>query len=299
MGVNIVSGNDSASGAFVDGDPRAVDAGVEANFRQRVIPRLKIDVVEAGKTAAFFNVEENYGAFEEAFLLGNFGSGFGLRGAEANGVLSGLDLARFFGIEEQREAKPLGLKERPFAEPGALCFAWWRTQPIAGEGIAFAKDWDGVIAGIVITIKTEKRVSRERSGGKERENQYLAWKAHAKTLPKLKTELLCIHVVGGTVAKGPVFPSNFDKIDDHVFGTQTRRRGEQFDNAFIELTFLLRLATEAQSDLNEDDLVRALDAKILGIINEIGGRVFGDDLKAIVRRNSEGVDHGLVNGVAD
>jgi len=170
MGVNIVSGNDSASGAFVDGDPRAVDAGVEANFRQRVIPRLKIDVVEAGKTAAFFNVEENYGAFEEAFLLGNFGSGFGLRGAEANGVLSGLDLARFFGIEEHHEAKPLRLKESTFAKPSALRFAWWRTQPIAGERIASAKGQEGIVAGIVIPIETEKRVSRERCGGKERKN---------------------------------------------------------------------------------------------------------------------------------
>jgi hypothetical protein len=170
MGVNVIGSDDGYASAFVDGDSRAVDAGVEANFRQRVIPRLKIGVVEVGETAALFNVEKNYGAFWEALLPGSFGSGFGLRGAEANGVLSGLDLARFFGIEEHHEAKPLRLKESTFAKPSALRFAWWRTQPIAGERIASAKGQEGIVAGIVIPIETEKRVSRERSGGKERKN---------------------------------------------------------------------------------------------------------------------------------
>ena len=158
MGVNIISRDDSYARTFANRYSGAIHTSVEPGLCESVVPGLKIGVIEVGETAAFFNVEKNYGAFREAFLLGNFGGNVGLRGAEANGVLSGLDVARLFGIEQRYEAKALGLKERAFAEPGALRFAWWRTQPIAGEGIAFAKDWEGAVARIVIAIETEKSI---------------------------------------------------------------------------------------------------------------------------------------------
>lgn len=68
--------------------------------------------------------------------------------------------------------------------------------------------------------------------------------------------------MGCAVAEGPIFPSDFNEIDDHIPGGYAGRRREEFANATEELAFLLRPSSGTQSDLHENDFFGMRNAEI-------------------------------------
>jgi hypothetical protein len=60
--LNILRGGDFHAAAFIGWHRGAIDTCLEARLAEFLRPRAKIVVVRSRKPAAFFNVEENYGA---------------------------------------------------------------------------------------------------------------------------------------------------------------------------------------------------------------------------------------------
>src|ERR1700730_15270198 len=84
---------------------------------------------------------------------------------------------------------------------------------------------------------------------------------------------LRIHILRLAIAERPVLPRNFDKIDYQIPWAQAGRLRKDFRHAFEQRTLLLRFPAHAESDLHEDDTIRPRNAKIVGRINQIPGRM--------------------------
>src|SRR5947199_909026 len=112
-------------------------------------------------------------------------------------------------------------------------------------------------------------------------------------------ETLALCVLRFAVAERPVFLEHLHQVDHDVFFADARLLVEEFGHARIEGPLHLDRAASVQRDLNDDDVVGALDVEVRGVVDEMSRVMLGDDLKAIKRRDVKGLDHRLVNGVAD
>src|SRR5713101_6095051 len=99
--------------------------------------------------------------------------------------------------------------------------------------------------------------------------------------------ILC--VLGFAVAERPVLPGYFDDVDEEILRSQAGGFCQKLDDAAEKGALLCGLAAGAHGDLHEDDFIRALDAEVLRVVEEILRRIFGDDLEAIVWRNGDGI----------
>src|SRR5580658_9188449 len=83
------------------------------------------------------------------------------------------------------------------------------------------------------------------------------------------------------VAERPVFRKHLDQIDENILRPQSGILGQPFDDAPIELLLLCRRAGVADGDLNDDQIVAALDAEIIRAIDEIVRVMFGHGHEAV------------------
>ena len=101
------------------------------------------------------------------------------------------------------------------------------------------------------------------------------------------------------VAKRPIFPGDFDQIDEQVLWSEAGRFREDFRHAFVKGAFLLRLAAGAHGDLHEDDAFRTGDAEVGWVVDQIAGRVFGDDLEAVAGWDGDGLSQRAMDTVGE
>src|SRR4051794_21250600 len=97
-------------------------------------------------------------------------------------------------------------------------------------------------------------------------------------------------VLGFTVAERPVFLPHFNKGDHHVFFAQAGVFVEQFGYTSVESALHLDGAAGVQGDLDDDDVVAALDVEVGRVVDQTAGIVLGDDLKAVERWDINGLD---------
>ena len=84
--------------------------------------------------------------------------------------------------------------------------------------------------------------------------------------------------------------------------TSSRRRPsarEVVGDAAEERALLLQRAAARQRDLDDDDVVRARDAEVARVVDQVARLVLGEELEAIVRRHVDRLDQRAVHRVAD
>ena len=98
------------------------------------------------------------------------------------------------------------------------------------------------------------------------------------------------------IAERPVLFRYFHQVDEDILLAQARFLMEQVGDALIQRLPDLQRAAGAQGDLDDHQIVRAMDVQILQVVDEVGFGMFGDDLEAVLRGDGDGLHQGTVNG---
>ena len=101
------------------------------------------------------------------------------------------------------------------------------------------------------------------------------------------------------MAEGPVFFFHFHQINENVLQTHRELCMKALGNGFVEEFFLLDGPAFAHGDLDHHQLVRAVDAQVTGIKDEMLLIVFGEDLEIIVLRHADGAVNGGIDQLPD
>src|SRR5690349_17866297 len=72
-----------------------------------------------------------------------------------------------------------------------------------------------------------------------------------------------------------------------------------FGDGLVEEFFLLHSSPFIEGDLDDDQVIGAIDAQILGIKDEMLFVVFGQDLEVVVFRYANGLAHGGIDQLSD
>src|SRR5258708_33503695 len=72
-----------------------------------------------------------------------------------------------------------------------------------------------------------------------------------------------IHVLSFAIAERPILPRSLHKVYEQILRRQAWRFRKDFGHTLVEFAFLLRLPSIAQSDLNKNDAIGAVNAKVL------------------------------------
>src|SRR5262249_44448067 len=110
---------------------------------------------------------------------------------------------------------------------------------------------------------------------------------------------LASRVLRLTVAERPVLLVHLDQVDEHVLRPDARTLGKALDDSAEQRLLLFDRARVAHRELQDDEIVAAVDSGVVGIVVEIGRLVLADQHEAVVLRNVEGVPHGRVDVVAN
>src|SRR5207249_253204 len=111
--------------------------------------------------------------------------------------------------------------------------------------------------------------------------------------------LWSLRVLAFAVTEAPVFPDDFDEIDEQLPRLEARLLRQQLGRACIEVAFLFRLPASAQGDLHQYDVIGPVDAEITGVVDDPAGVVLGEDLEAVVFGHGKRLDHRLVDAISD
>src|SRR5262249_34662900 len=101
------------------------------------------------------------------------------------------------------------------------------------------------------------------------------------------------------VTEGPVFFRDFDQADQKVFAAQAGTHRQLVGDRSVERALLLEGSAEIQRDLNQDDVVAPVDSQIPAIRDESGIRMLLKDLKTVLRRDVDRLDHRAMDRFAD
>src|SRR5262249_52935083 len=101
------------------------------------------------------------------------------------------------------------------------------------------------------------------------------------------------------VAERPVLLQHFDQVDEHVLRSDARLRPEEIRDARIERLLLRQRSRVVGGDLDDDDVVAAREAEIMGVVIEAVGIMLGDDHEAVALGHVEGLAHGAIDAVLD
>src|SRR5665213_455450 len=111
-----------------------------------------------------------------------------------------------------------------------------------------------------------------------------------------------LHILRLAVAERPVFRKRLDEVDEDILGTQAGACGQFRDDAPVKLLLLGGRAGVADRKLDVDEIVAALDAEIVRVVDEIVLVMFGQDHEAVAVGYVEGLPHRLIetleNGLA-
>src|SRR5262249_55392192 len=105
-------------------------------------------------------------------------------------------------------------------------------------------------------------------------------------------------VLGFAVAKRPVFFLDLDKIDKNVLAPQPDSRVKAVGNSLVERLFLFCAPSFVPGDLDNHELLGAVDTDIIGVEQEVLGLVLANDLEAVILRHAD-ADERLIHDAAD
>src|SRR3989440_4851887 len=114
----------------------------------------------------------------------------------------------------------------------------------------------------------------------------------------LSRDLLLGGGVGGLAqAEGPVFLRHLDEVDPRVLAAQAQG-GEVVGNAAEEGALLRQGPAEADGDLHDHDVIRASDAEIARVVDQVAGLVLAQELEAVELRHTDRLDQRAVDRIA-
>src|SRR5215510_4420492 len=153
--------------------------------------------------------------------------------------------------------------------------------------------------------RTVKTLDEERQHGRAFAQQHFAApmargqragarRARGGTPADPASRVLCL-----AVAERPVLLVHLDQVDEHVLRPDAWTLGKALDDSPEQRLLLFDRARVAHRELQDDEIVAAVDPGVVGIVVEIAGLMFADQHEAVVLRNVEGVPHGRVDVVAN
>src|SRR2546430_8101315 len=95
----------------------------------------------------------------------------------------------------------------------------------------------------------------------------------------------------------PVFLRHLDEVDPRVLAAQAQG-GEVVGNAAEEGALLRQGPAEADGDLHDHDVIRASDAEIARVVDQVAGLVLAQELEAVELRHTDRLDQRAVDRIA-
>jgi transposase len=105
-------------------------------------------------------------------------------------------------------------------------------------------------------------------------------------------------VLGDTVAEGPVLFLDLDEVDEDVLPPKPDSRVKAIRDGLVECLFLLRVPPLIPGDLDDHEIIAAVDAQIIGIELEVVGLVLAYNLEAVVLGHAD-ADERVIDGATD
>jgi hypothetical protein len=78
-----------------------------------------------------------------------------------------------------------------------------------------------------------------------------------------------IDILRNAVTKRPVFPCNFDEVDEDIFFEYALLGRQQLGDIFKKRFLLLHRAAGRKSDLDDYNPIGSLDVEIVGIVYQV------------------------------
>src|SRR5690349_10060328 len=116
--------------------------------------------------------------------------------------------------------------------------------------------------------------------------------------PILSRDLLRLDVRGFSEAEGPVLLRDLDEVDPDILATHAQAR-QVLGDAAVERALLRQRAADRQRDLDDDDVVRARDAEVARVVDQVTGLVLAQELEAVLQRDVNCLHQRLVHGLAE
>jgi len=153
MRANIVGGNNLRTSSFIHHNSRTINPRMVFLSCQRLRPRSQIRMISVGKSATLFHVQKYHRAFRKALPPGRRRPGSSISESRLDRIFFTGRLTGSSPLVQKQKSKSLRLHHAAFANPGITFFAGRRAQPIACEGIGFAKHRQRFVAGILVAIE--------------------------------------------------------------------------------------------------------------------------------------------------
>jgi hypothetical protein len=156
--------------------------------------------------------------------------------------------------------------------------------------------WRGL--GFAALGLPQAQTPRPADGGRGGTGEVQRAKVHG-AVHAVRVARLSIGVLSDAVAERPVLFFHFHQIDEHVFEANRQVRVEVLRDGLVQRFFLLQRSAFVERDLDDHQLLGTLDAKVLGVKDEVIGVVLVEDLEVVMIRDVDGAAHGAVNLLAD
>jgi hypothetical protein len=107
------------------------------------------------------------------------------------------------------------------------------------------------------------------------------------------------HVLGFTVTVRSARLGHLDEVDHRVLRPHSRLLGQQLGDLLVQVLLLLQWAPLVEGDLDEDDIVGALDVQLGRVVDQAVFAMLGNDRKLIVFRGANRFDQGTVDAIGE
>src|SRR5918994_1493506 len=107
------------------------------------------------------------------------------------------------------------------------------------------------------------------------------------------------HVLGLSVTVRPVSLRYLHEVDHQVLRSHSWLFAQQLGDLRVEVFLLLYRAPLIQSDLDKDDVVSAVDAKVARIVDQTVFSMFGEDHELIVLGGTNRFEERLIDTIGE
>ena len=108
-----------------------------------------------------------------------------------------------------------------------------------------------------------------------------------------------LRILSNSIPERPILFLNLYEIDEYVLGTKPQSGMESVGHGLVERFLLLDGSTGVERQLDKDAILSASNAKIVFVGDQRADRMLGDDLETVVLGRFQGLDHRLIDDVAD
>src|SRR5258708_27113974 len=108
-----------------------------------------------------------------------------------------------------------------------------------------------------------------------------------------------LRILGFSVAEGPILFLNFHQVDQDVFSAKFQFLIKPIRHSRIKALLGLERAAGVQRDLQENAVVRALDAQVGAVELQTRSVMFGDHLKSVVLGDAERIGHCAIHDLSN